>query len=340
MDLWFYVSSMQDRLFIALMGLLLSCFVDAGASALFGNRADPRPLLEQLTDFLVGGISSRLDKPGRGQGDLVMRGAILIALICALYIAVGAWTLSFTRHVDASGVFLTILVMASTGILGWFGPLRALAGHLANPRAPRPYQVLSRATYTNMAGMDDGGLIRNCVTVAVQSVLFRMTAPLVLFVLLGWQALVLYWPVMVIALSIGQGGTNRGFALIANAFARLFLIIPAIVLWPISLAAVFFSAGSSFFRAIPGLFASRRWPPILQGGMPTLMVAYAMKLTLGGPRQDRNGNPVAAQWIGPDNATAKLNPRDIGRILYWQMVCVLLLGVVMYVLSIVPLPVQ
>ena len=339
MDLWLFISHAQDRIFIALAGLLLSCFIDAGAAALFGNRADPRPLLEQATDFIAGGIIARLDRAKHGQGTLVMAGALLLAVLCALYYVLGAWTLLATRHVELSGAFLVLLVMASTGVLGWFGPLRALAGHLANPRAPRPYQVLSRATYTNMIGMDDSGLIRNCVTVAVQSILFRVAGPIVMFVLFGWPALVLYWPIMVVSLSTGQGGNNRGFALIANVLARIFLTLPAIVLWPISLAATFFSAGASFFRALPGLAASRSWPPLLQGGMPTLTVAYAMKLTLGGPRQDRKGQPVAAVWIGPGNATAKLDPRDIGRVLYWQMVCILLLGVVLYALSIVNLPV-
>ncbi|HEY8963982.1 MAG TPA: hypothetical protein VIN59_05905 [Alphaproteobacteria bacterium] len=338
MDLWLYVSSVQDRLFIALMGLLLSCVVDIGAAALFGNRADPRPLLEQVTDFLVGGISTRLDKAARGQGALVLRGAILLAIACAIYYALGAWILMMTRHLGYSGVFLALFMMASTGILGWFGPLRALSNHLSNPQAPRPYQVLSRATYTNMIGLDDSGLIRNCATAAVQSILFRVAGPVILFALLGWVALILYWPVMVIVLSAGQAGANRGFALIANTLARLFLILPTLVLWPIALLSTFFSAGSSFFRAVPGLFASRKWPPILQGGVTALMVAYAMKLTLGGPRQDRKGQPVPAMWIGPDNATAKLASRDIGRILYWQMVCILLLGVTLYILSIIPTP--
>src|SRR5690349_20657356 len=139
MDWLVFISHAQDRMFIALAGLLLSCFLDAGAAALFGNRADPRPLLEQAADFLTSGIAARLDKSVRGQGTLVMRGALLLAILCALFYAIGAWGLAMTRQLDLSGTFLALLMTASTGILGWFGPLRALSVHLNNPQAPRPY---------------------------------------------------------------------------------------------------------------------------------------------------------------------------------------------------------
>lgn len=335
MDASLYITEIHNRAFIALTGLLLSCVIDMCATAFMSGKADPRPLLEQLADNLTGGIIARLNRNVRGQGVLVMRGAILTLLLVAAFVGIGVVLLGLARDLGVSGVYTMLVVAASCGVLGWFGPLKTLAAHLVNPKAPRPYLSLSRATYANMVTLDESGLIRLSADGAIRSLLTRLAAPLILFVLFGFEALLIYWPIMVIALSAGKSGIDKGFAQIPNALARVLLWPPAIILLPIVMAALFFSGGASFFRAVPGLFQPATWPSVLQGGAITLLCAYAMKITLGGPRQDRSGNPVAVPWIGPAKASAKLNTRDIGRILYVQTVCVLLFGIGLYVVAII-----
>lgn len=317
-------------MFIALAGLIGAFALDLIRGGMFGHRADPRPLLERLADMLLFPLASRLNRAGRSDGALVMRGMMVLTLGCVLFFAVIAGGLVLARHYGQGGVYLAIVTTLSVSAAGWFAPLRALARMLADPKSPRPYMVLARASYSNLVTLDESGIIRVSVTAAIRSVVMRMAAPLMLFIFCGWQVLAIYWPIMMLALATGQDGKSRSFAALTNLLATLLLFVPTLAMFPLVLAALFFSAGSSFFRALPGFFRVTRWPPFLQGGLPLLVVAYAMKLTLGGPRQDRAGAGVMAQWVGPDKGTARLESRDIGRVLYFQGVSVLLSAVVLY----------
>lgn len=334
MDAVLYVSQLQDRTFLALAGLAGAFFFDTVRGAIFANRSDPRPVLERLADMILFPLAMRLNRPGRADGTLTLRGVMVLALGCILFFAGIAFGYAAARDYGHGGAFLTALIILSTGTVGWFAPLRALARIIADPKSPRPYVMLSRATYSNLVTLDDAGMIRVSVTAAIRSLSIRLAAPLVLFILFGWQVLAVYWPVMALALSTGQDGTSRAFAAVTNLLATLLLIVPTLVIFPVVLAALFFSAGASFFRALPGFFRVTSWPPLLQGGLPLLIAAYAMKLALGGPRQDRNGTGVMAQWVGPKQGTAKLEARDIGRVLYLQGVTLLLTGALLFVIAV------
>lgn len=334
MDLSVYVSSVESRVFLALAGLLGALAIDAVRGILFRNLADPRPLLERLADIAITPVILRMNRAGRAQGTLLMRGLLVLAIGCAMSFALVGWGFYMARLQGQGGAYLTLLLAFSVGTVGWFPPLKALARLADDPRAPRPFVVLARAAYSNLVTLDDSGLIRVAATAAVRSILIRLVAPVAMFVFFGWQGLALYWPIMIVALAAGQDGTNHAFAAPANALATVLLLLPSVLAFPLILLALFFSAGASFFRALPGLVKVTRWPSLLQGGLSLMLVAYAMKLMLGGPRQDRTGAPVPAPWVGPEGGTARLEPRDIGRVLYLQVVVLLLTASTLYVLSV------
>lgn len=329
-----YQAAVENRLFLALVGVVAAFFLDVVHGTLFRHRADPRPLLERAVDGVLGPLVRRLNRAGRPDTTLVMRGMFVLVLACVLFFGVTAGGYIFARLHGHGGTFLIALLALSCGTVGWFAPLRALAGALGNPKAARPYMILARATYTNLMTLDDSGMIRIAATAAVRSILLRLAGPVVLFVLFGWQALALYWPVMGLALSAGRDGTDHAFALVTNGLATLALLIPSLLSLPLVLLALLLSAGASFFRALPGMVRVTRWPARLQGGLPLMLVAYAMKLMLGGPRQDLSGLPVAAPWVGPDGGTARLTVRDIGRVLYFCAVMLLLWVCALYVLAV------
>lgn len=330
MDFQLYVSLVQDRLFLALSGLVGAFFLDVVHGALFRHHADPRPLMERAADMIVFPMVSRMNRSGRADSTLLMRGVIILALVCAVFFGVIGYAYHMARDMGEGGAFITVLIALSVGTVGWFAPLRALAVAINNPKAPRPYLVLARATYSNLVTLDDHGIIRVTATAAIRSLLLRLAGPLVLFILLGWQALALYWPILSLALSAGQDGTSRSFAVVTNALVSVMLLVPMLIVFPVILVALFFSAGASFFKALPAMVKVSKWPKIMQGGAPLLLVAYAMKIMLGGPRQDRSGLPIPSPWVGPEGGTAKLETRDIGRILYLQAVTLLLVAAALY----------
>ncbi|MBU6235348.1 MAG: hypothetical protein KGQ41_05850 [Alphaproteobacteria bacterium] len=334
MDLHVYISQIETRLFLALSGLVGAFFLDVVNGTLFRHHADPRPMLERVTDTLFYPLAARMNRAGRADTTLLMRGIVVLAVACAVSFGVIGFAYHFAKDTGYGGTYLTVLVALSTGTIGWFAPLKALAVAIGNPKAPRPYLALARATYSNLVTLDEHGLIRVAATAAIRSLAVRTVAPVLLYVLFGWQALAIYWPIMVLALSTGQDGTSSAFAVVANGLATVLLLLPMLLLCPVLLVALFFSAGASFFRALPAMFKVIKWPSILQGGAPLLLVAYAMKLMLGGPRQDRTGVAVGSQWVGPEGGTAKLAPRDIGRILYLQGVTLLIFVSLVYCASV------
>lgn len=334
MDFQLYVSQIEARVFLALSGLIGAFFLDTVMGALFRHHNDPRPVMERLADALVYPLASRMNRAGRADSTLLMRGFVMLALSCALFFGVIGYAYHFAKNMGEGGAFITLLIALSTGIMGWFMPLKALATAIKNPNAPRPYLVLARATYGNLITLDDHGIIRVSVTAAIRSLVIRMAAPSILFILFGWQVLAVYWPIMVLALSTGQEGTSRSFAIVANGLATIMLLIPMLLLTPLLLLALFFSAGASFFKALPAIVKVTKWPSVLQGGAPLLLVAYAMKIMLGGPRQDRNTMPIPSPWVGPNGGTAKLQTQDIGRILYLLGVTLLLFASALYLLTV------
>jgi cobalamin biosynthesis protein CobD/CbiB len=335
MDIASYITGMQDRAFLALAGLTLAFIADFLRGLLLGHRADPRPLLERAADVMLFPLASRLNRPGRSDGALIMRGAVIMIIGCVIFFSIIALALSFARQYGQGGFLMTILVASSVTATGWFASLRALARTMTDPKSPRPYFILARATYSNMVTLDDSGIIRVSVTGAVRSITMRMAAPVLLFIIFGWQVLAVYWPVMALSFIAGQDGMSRAFAALANVLATLLLVIPTFLIFPIVLVALFFSAGASFFHALPGFFKVHRWPSFLQGGVVMMVVAYAMKLTLGGPRQDRNGVGVQAAWVGSSKGTAKLETKDIGRVLYLQGVTLLLFGTTLFMIAVI-----
>lgn len=329
-----WMEAAQNRLFLALAGLVCAVLFDALRGAVLRNRCDPRPVMERLAALIQAPVVTRMNRVARAESTLILRGFAILAFTCVLFFIATAFLYQIAREAGQGGAFLSLLVAASAGTLGWFAPLRALAVALGDPKAPRPYMMIARAVYGNLITLDDSGMIRVAATAAISSLLVRLAAPVLIFVVAGWQGLALYWPVAAMALAAGRDGTDRAFALIANGLTALLLILPALVLFPVLLLALFLSAGSSFFRALPALFGVGSWPPLVMGGPSLMLVAYAMKLMLGGPRQTMNGTPVPAPWVGPKSGTARLTPRDIGRILYLQAVALLLFASLLYLLSI------
>lgn len=335
MDIGVYVSSLQTRAFLALAGLICALLLETLRGVALGHRADPRPLMERLADLILTPFITKLNRNDRSQGALMMRGFVVLLIGCFIFYTLIGYVVNLAHQAGQGGAMITVLLMFSIGAVGWFAPMRALMRVIGDAKAPRPYMVLARAAYSNMVTLDDSGIIRVSVTAAARSIVMRLGAPVLLYVFFGWHALAIYWPIVTIALIAGQDGQAKGFAAIPNFLTSVMLLIPTFLMFPVVLAGLFFSAGSSFFRALPGFFKVHRWPKFLQGGLPLLVVAYAMKLALGGPRQDRAGMAVQTPWIGSNNSTAKLETGDVGRMLYLQAVTLLLFGMALFFIAVI-----
>jgi len=109
-----------------------------------------------------------------------------------------------------------------------------------------------------------------------------------------------------------------------SAFAHGFEVIEAIINFvPARVAALLwvlgavFTPGASPVKALSGMFVQSEGHRAVNSGWPVAAVAGALSIALpGGKKRDL--------WIGPKNATAKAEPRDIQRALWLHAVTVAL----------------
>ncbi len=97
MNLELYVSLLEGRLFLALSGLLGAFFLDVVHGTLFRHHADPRPIMERVADMLIYPLASRMNRAGRADGTLIMRGVVILALACALFFGVIGYAYHIAR---------------------------------------------------------------------------------------------------------------------------------------------------------------------------------------------------------------------------------------------------
>ncbi len=284
---------------------------------------DPRPFLEKLCDFFFGALVERLNRSERGDNTLVARGAIVMiaAMFVISMITAAAYYLAFrTGHMFP---FEIALVVLSTSTISWLCVMVSLKRTLNGARK-NPYYPLARASYANLTSLDDAGLARHAVTQAIISLIGRTITPVAVYLVAGWPGLPFYIVFLWLSGIAGRAGTDRGFGALANIACTVAWLLPQIVAgWLITFAA-FFAAGASFFRGLPALFKTGKWPVVLQGGPVMMIAASSTRLTLGGPYQDRNGQPVPFAWAGPAGTSAKVSARDMTRVAY-------LLGVMLFI---------
>lgn len=323
----------QDRAFLALLTLVTVCVIDLMRMALTRTPADPRPVLEQLCDLLLAPIMTRLNKKERSARVRAVRGGIITLFALVTIVAVDLVVHPFVARFGYSAVFQALVLMGSLTALGWLVPLRALAAILADPKAPRPYIAMARASYSSLVPLDDAGMIRHAVGAALRAVIFRLITPLFLFIVGGVPALLAYMICLVIAMRAGADSGPTPFATLAVCVVGVCVALPMVLSIPLALLVAALSAGASFFRALPSLFSVRRWPLLLEGSLPLLVMTYALHITLGGPRQTLDGEAIAGHWIGPKAASARLEPRDLARAGYAVAVSVFLVVLMLYIVS-------
>ena len=89
--------------------------------------------------------------------------------------------------------------------------------------------------------------------------------------------------------------------------------------------AALFTPGAQLSRAVPGFFSSTGRSPYTEGGMPLTAVAWAMNISLGGPVRDLEGSALKKAWVGPANATAKVDKSHLRRAIYMSVMGYVLL---------------
>lgn len=325
------LNSRIEIAFYALIMMIIVQIMIIGISVLLKKTCPATPLLEILMRPFIITLVDKLNREGRTKFALMMRGAIVFfvvfAILCGAAIAIEqlammAWG---TLLIEWASFGMVIPLIPWLFILS---PITVLyVVHSASVEKPRQgaYLRLAQSLNQNLLPADNHGLRRaGCKAMAV-TLIEWVIAPLLFYIVFGMIGAYLY--VSLSLLVRIAGAHNNAFLSIFGLLYKIMTVISSLLGTIIIFTSSFFSAGGKPLK----VFKAFRYPSL----MVEAAFAYAQNITLGGAYQDRVGTHVKSIWVGADGATAKLDHRDVLRVIIQYgitlfLVIILLMALVIY----------
>lgn len=311
----FFVSGILSRIDDALFAILVTFaiqFLIMIVTFISSKSFNPAPIVEILLRPMAIFLSDKLNRAGRSDFALIIRGSIVFFLILATISLVGIGLelglvyLQFGAYMD---VILLSLLLSPISVL-----LPAYAISHVKPRKGS-YRHIAQALNQNLIISDDFGLRRASIHAMSLSLNEWLVAP-ILFYLLGGMPLACLFIALRLFVRIDTGERSAFHSVYAFLY-RIFTQIAAVFSFLLILASSLFSSGG---RPVKVLKSFRK------DGLNVLsLFAYAQNLTLGGSVQNRIGQKISKPWVGPENTSAKILRRDVIRVIIQYCISLFLL---------------
>jgi adenosylcobinamide-phosphate synthase len=311
------------RLPVALAALGLTAFIGVLTGPLASNGM---PFYWVALDRLFGTVGTKLDRRQRKPGDLMLRGFLLLILVTVLSGLLGYKASLLMRHFPLYRVpdILGVSVLLTSGAV-WFCLMRLFRALSAKQPVKGAYYAMSRSTRLDLSGADDFTITRAGMGLAARAFDKGLVAPLFWYVIGGLPAAFVYGGCAAMAWRFGKDGYTKGFGTFPILLERLLGFAPTVLAGILMALGGLFTPTGGMFRALGGLLRGKG-APYAEGGLPLTAMAYALNVSLGGPAVDLDSSTLKRRWVGPPNATAKLEPHHLRRALYISIMAHLLLA--------------
>ncbi len=283
---------------------------------------NPYPLIEIiLRPFLVK-LIDKLNRDKRSDFALIFRGVLVFFIIVACltaYIFIIQKALYLVGYAQFTHIILMMSVMSPLLIMN--------AVYRLSSDEPKEgsYKYIAQSLNQNLIMTDKHGLRRAGGKAIALSLSQWVIAPILFYVLGDIEGAYLYMALnlFVRISSRDKGAFTNIFGMVyrlANAIANVFGVL-------IIFLSSLFSAGGKPMK----VFKAFKIPSM----MTESAIAFAQNITLGGAYQNRLGDTVKSPWVGADGATAKLEHKDVLRVIIQYgisifLIFVFLLGVFLY----------
>jgi adenosylcobinamide-phosphate synthase len=313
-----------ERLPVAVAALLLVTVIGSLSGALGGNA---NPLLWRSVDFLFGKVGNKLDKTERQSSELASRGMIIIftAIILAFLLGQAFATLSVEypnyRIVDI--VALSIVMSAGAG---WHGLSRLYRALHEKGLIKGAFYTIAKTSRNNLVSSDEFTITRVGIGMGARLFDKGVVGPVLWYLIAGLPAAFIYSALAALAWRFGKEGFTKGFGAPMLALEKLLGFIPNMFAGLLISLAGLLTPTAGMTRSLIGLFPGHKGRATYeQGGAVVTAMAYALKVSLGGPTQDLDGSAIQRGWAGPEGATAKLDAKHLLRGIYILVMAHLLL---------------
>lgn len=276
-----------------------------------------KPFFWLILDLFFGRIGDRLDRKERKKGDLVGRGFFITTLALILFALIGqmmALGVFVSPYPTITRILLLSLIFTSGSL--WFVLLRLYFAMDQGKVTQGAYYGAARTTRRNLSMADDYAITRAAMGMSVRTFDKGLVAPALWYLIGGFPFVMIYTALAAASWRFGKDGFGKGFAAAPLALERLLGMIPSILSALIITISAGFTPTAKSHKAIVTWMGAKGRASYEEGGLPVSALAWALNVSLGGAYQDLSGSAIKGVWVGPQGATAKLNPKHLRRAIY------------------------
>lgn len=257
----------------------------------------------------IGGLIARLDG-AMNEGDFrTMKGAIALAIVLALTLAVTAPLALWLRSLQSGWIIEALLASALLSQKSLDDHVRAVADGLRQSLA-KGREAVAHIVGRDPMKLDESGVSKGGLESLAENMSDGVTAPLFWLLVAGLPGAALYKAVNTADSMVGYtSDRHREFGWTSARLDDLMNLVPArLTGWIIALAAALLPhlSGRNALAAM-ARDAKRHLSP--NAGWPEAALAGALGIKLGGPRKYA-GRKAALAWMG--SGREKLTHADIG----------------------------
>jgi hypothetical protein len=304
----FLAGSMAERLDTALIGgvaiVVVQIFCILGA-LIFKHRLAPMPIAEIILRPLFIPLIDRLNRSDRTDFALIIRGMIVFIMILAILFGFLYFFKIINVFVAFNLSFLPLILFLS--------PLSGLLTVYFASKG-RNFQSLSIGLNQNLIPTDEHGMRREGGKLLSLALTDWFLFPFILFIVLGWPALLAFATVSIFCRL--SASPDSPFTMLFQKAYNLTAVILNVIIMPFMIFVSFFSIGASPVK----ILRATKHPYLLV----LACFAYGQNVVLGGTYQNRYGETVKRNWVGPKGATARVDHMATIRFMIYHWVTVFL----------------
>lgn len=311
-----------DRISFAILAMLL-CMVVGMITGPLANNINPLSWI--VFDMVFGRIGSRLDRSTRMTADLVLRGMILTFVSLFLIYVLGLQMVKLVATQPFYGLTEVVLLsLTMTGGSVWYSLLKLYFALGKNAVSKGSYLTIARSTRNDLNTSDNFGVTRVGMGMSAMVISRGLIGPVLWYFIAGLPGAYIYALLAMLSWRFGKEGFTKGFGRLPLALERLLGFIPDMLAGTLISMAGLFTPTGTMTKALLAQMFGRKQAKYDQGGKGITALAFALKVSLGGPISDLDGSVIKRDWIGPDGATAKLEAGHLKRAIYINFVTYIL----------------
>lgn len=270
----------------------------------------PHPVV--LIGKPIGFLDRRLNRAERSPRDRLIRGAVTVAIVVGLALAVG---LALDR-LFAGSAWGWIAEAIAVGVLlaarSLHDHVRRVGKALRRDGLEGGRRAIAHLVSRDPRSLDRHGVARSAVESLAENFSDGVVAPLFWYLVFGLPGILAYKAINTLDSMIAyRTDKYRDFGFVAAKLDDLANWVPARLAALAAVLAACFTPTAYPIEGIRTAWTEAKNHKSPNAGWPEAAFAGALRIALGGPRKYPGGEVVGV-WIGKDNR-ARLEPRDIDR---------------------------